>query len=125
MRDVSFGSYYPATSFVHKMDARIKILGIIAYIVAVFMVKSFHFLGFGACLLFVFVATAFSRVPFTRVLKSIKGILFLIILSAILQLFFNVNGKVREQMMEDLAVSRAGKLKERTVSGTENEEQSE
>lgn len=94
MKDVSFGSYYPATSFVHKMDARIKILGVIAYIVAVFMVKSFHFLGFGACLLFVLVATAFSHVPFTRVLKSIKGILFFIFLSAILQIFFNASGNV-------------------------------
>ncbi len=40
-------------------------------------------------------------------------------------MFFNVNGKVREQMMEDLAVSRAGKLKERTGSNTENEETDE
>ncbi len=94
MKDVAFGSYYPATSLVHKMDARIKILGVIAFIVAVFMVKSFHFLGFGACLFFVLMATAFSRVPFTRVLKSIKGILVIIILSAILQIFFNAGGNV-------------------------------
>ena len=94
MKDVSFGSYYPANSFVHKMDARIKILGVIAYIVAVFMVKSFHFLGFGACLLFVIIATAFSRVSFLRVLKSIKAILVIIILSAVLQIFFNSNGEV-------------------------------
>jgi hypothetical protein len=41
-------------------------------------------------------------------------------------MFFNVNGKVREQMMEDLAVSRAGKLKERTASGgTEDGEKTE
>ena len=64
MKDVTFGSYYPATSFVHKMDARIKILGVIAYIVAVFMVQSFHFLGFAACFLFVLVATAFSQKHF-------------------------------------------------------------
>ena len=94
MKDVSFGSYYPANSFVHKMDARIKILGVIAYIVAVFMVKSFHFLGFGACLLFVIIATAFSKVSFLRVLKSIKAILVIIILSAVLQIFFNSNGEV-------------------------------
>jgi hypothetical protein len=37
-------------------------------------------------------------------------------------MFFNVNGKVRTQMMEDLAVSRAGKLKERTGTSTENGE---
>ena len=79
MKDVAFGSYYPTTSFVHKMDARIKILSVIAYIVAVFLVQSFHFLGFLACLLLVVVATIVSRVPITKVLKSIKGILFIII----------------------------------------------
>ena len=94
MKDVSFGSYFPATSFVHKMDARIKILGLIAFMVAVFMVKSFHFLGFGACFLFVVLATIFAKVPFLRVLKSIKAILFIIILSAILQIFFNAGGNV-------------------------------
>ena len=92
MKDVTFGQYYPATSFVHKMDARIKILISIAYIVAVFLVSSYHFLGFAACVLFVMAATAFSRVPFLRVLKSIKGVLFFVIFSAVLQLFFNKSG---------------------------------
>ena len=92
MKDVSFGQYYPATSFVHKMDARIKILITIAYIVAVFIVRQFQFMGFLACLVFVLFATIFSKVPFLKVLKSIKAILFFIILSAILQLFFNQSG---------------------------------
>ena len=94
MKDVSFGQYFPAKSFVHNMDARVKILAVIAYIVAVFLVKAFHFLGFAACFLFVIIATACARVPFLKVLKSIKGILFFIILSAILQLFFNTSGNV-------------------------------
>lgn len=92
MKDVSFGQYYPATSFVHKMDARIKILITIAYIVAVFLVRQFQYMGFLACLIFVLLATIFSKVPFLKVLKSIKAILFFIILSAILQLFFNQSG---------------------------------
>ena len=94
MKDVSFGQYFPATSFVHKMDARIKILMVIAYIVAVFLVRQFQFVGFLACLIFVLLATIFSKVPFLKVLKSIKAILFFIVLSAILQLFFNQSGNV-------------------------------
>lgn len=94
MKEVAFGQYYPAKSFVHNMDARVKILAVIAYIVAVFLVQSFQFMGFAACLLFVLIATAASGVPFGKVLKSIKGILFFIILSAILQVFFNATGNV-------------------------------
>lgn len=92
MKDVTFGQYYPANSFVHKMDARVKILIVIAYIVAVFLVQTFHFLGFAACFVFVAVATAFAKVPFSKVLRSIKGILFFIVLSAVLQIFFNGDG---------------------------------
>ncbi len=94
MKDVTFGQYYPATSFVHKMDARFKILATIAYIVAVFLVSPFHFLGFVACLTFVLIVTAFARVPFLRVLKSIKAVLFFVVFTAILQLFFNKDGSV-------------------------------
>ena len=94
MKDVSFGQYYPSSSFVHKMDARVKILAMIAYIVAVFLVQAFQFMGFVACLFFVVLTTAVAKVPFLKVLKSIKAILFFIFLSAILQIFFNTNGKI-------------------------------
>lgn len=94
MKDVTFGQYFPAKSFVHNMDARVKILAVIAYIVAVFLVQTYHFLGFLACFAFVVIATVAARVPFGKVLRSIKGILFFIVLSAILQVFFNTDGKV-------------------------------
>ena len=87
MRDVSFGQYYPANSFVHKCDPRIKLLALIAYIVALFMAKNFYALG--ACAL-VFVAIAiFSKVPIKSLLRSIKAILFLLIFTAVLNLFFH------------------------------------
>ena len=92
MREVAFGQYYPVKSFVHNMDARAKIVLSIAYIVAVFLVKEFFFLGFFAAFLFVVLAVAFSKVPFIKVLKSIKGILFFIVFSAVLQLLFNREG---------------------------------
>lgn len=94
MKDVAFGQYYPSQSFVHKMDARIKILAAIAYIVAVFLVQAFQFTGFAACLFFVLIATAASRVPFVKVLRSIKGILFFVVFSAVLQIFFNSEGSL-------------------------------
>ena len=89
MKEVTFGQYYPADSFVHKMDARAKILITIAYIVGVFLVGTFHFLGFLACFVFVIFVTAVSKIPFVKVLKSVKGILFFIILSAVIQIFVN------------------------------------
>lgn len=89
MKDISFGQYYPSNSFVHKMDAKIKILLSIAYIVSVFLVSSFHFLGYLACFLFVVAVTVVAKVPFLRVLKSMKAILFIVVFSAVIQIFFN------------------------------------
>ena len=86
MKDVAFGQYFPVKSFVHNMDARIKILLSIAYIVAVFMVQTFHFLGFLACFLFVVIATVCARVPFMKVLKSIKAIIFSDIIMSIIMI---------------------------------------
>ncbi len=94
MTNLTFGQFYPAKSFVHNMNASVKILLTIAYIVAVFMVTAYHFLGFLACFLFVIIASIFAKIPFLRVLKSIKGILFIVVFSAILQLFFITSGNV-------------------------------
>ena len=87
MRDVSFGQYYPANSFVHKCDPRIKLLALIAYIVALFMAKNFYALG--ACALVLVALAIFSKVPIKSLLRSIKAILFLLIFTAVLNLFFH------------------------------------
>ncbi len=92
MREIAFGQYFPVSSFVHKMNASVKILITIAYIVAVFLVKEFHFFGFLACFLFVLLATAVSKVPFGKLLKSVKTIIFFVLISAILQIFLNKSG---------------------------------
>jgi energy-coupling factor transport system permease protein len=86
MRDVTFGQYYPVDSFVHKCDPRTKILFLIVYIAAVFSAKNFY--GLGACAAVFLVAVLASKVPFKSVLKSIKGIIFLLLFTAVLNLFF-------------------------------------
>ena len=92
MRDVSFGQYYPSNSFVHKCDPRLKILFLIAYIVAIFMAKNFYALG--VCALAFIVVAGFSKVPFTSLLRSVKGVLFLLLFTAILNLFFHAGETV-------------------------------
>lgn len=92
MREISFGQYYPATSFVHKMDARIKILLTIAYVTLIFLAKNFYaFLAAGVLLA---VIVIFSRVPLRLVLKSIRGILFLVIFTALINVFFYQSGEL-------------------------------
>ena len=75
LNDVTFGQYYPVKSFVHKSDPRIKLLALIAYIVALFLAKNFYSLAI--CFVVVSIAIIFSRVPLGSVLRSIKAIIVL------------------------------------------------
>jgi len=85
-RDVTFGQYYPSNSFVHNMDARVKLVLCLLFMVGIFFVTSFAV--FGLITVFLIVAVAASKVPFGSVLKSIKGILFLMFLILLLILHF-------------------------------------
>ncbi len=87
MREVAFGQYYPSNSFVHKCDPRMKILFLIAYIVAVFLCKSFYALGI--CAAVFLLITLVSGVPVKSLLKSVKAVLVLLLFMAVLNLFFH------------------------------------
>jgi energy-coupling factor transport system permease protein len=92
LADATLGQYYPAKSFMHNMDSRVKIVLTVFYITAVFLSASV--VSFLSCALLLVVAIAFSGVKFTKVLKSIKPILFLIFISAVLNLLFYSQGNV-------------------------------
>ena len=94
LRDVTFGQYYPVPSAIHRLDARFKLLATICYMVVVFMVAEFHFWGFALCAVFVLFVTFLAHVKLFSVIKSIKAILFFIILSAVIQMIFNKDGTV-------------------------------
>ena len=87
LNDVTFGQYYPVKSFVHKSDPRIKLLALIAYIVALFLAKNFYALA--VCFIVLTLAIIASRVPLGSVLRSIKAIIVLLIFTAVLNLFFH------------------------------------
>lgn len=91
-RDVSFGQYYPTNSLVHKLDARVKLLLTILFVVVIFFIKSYFGFMLTAFVLIVIILAA--RVPILSVLKSVRGILFIIIFTSLLNLFFIKQGEV-------------------------------
>lgn len=93
MREITLGQYYPVSSPVHRMDARIKLVILILYIVTIFFVDKF--VAFLPFLLFLAFAIAFSKVPLSKVLKSLKVIIFLVIFTFIMTiLFYNGGGEL-------------------------------
>lgn len=87
LSDVAFGQYYPAKSFLHRLDARTKLLALIAFIVLLFCARNFY--GVFICAIVLFFGVAFSKVPFSSVLRSVKGVIIILVFTAVLNLFFH------------------------------------
>ena len=83
--DITLGQYYPVTSFVHKMDAQIKILITLIFMIIVFLVKGF--VGFAVIALFLFVVLKASKIPFKFLIKGVKPILVFVIFTVVLNMF--------------------------------------
>ena len=90
--NISFGQFYPARSFIHSMDGRMKILLTIAFIVFIFVSKS-GVAVFAVALALIFMM-ALSQVPIKTYLRNIKAILPIIILTAVLNLLYAGGGRV-------------------------------
>lgn len=86
MREVSFGQYYPVSSFVHRLDPRLKILFLIAYIVAIFLANNFY--GLAACAFVLVLTVAAARIPLGKVLRAVRGVVFLVVFTAALNILF-------------------------------------
>ena len=92
LRDITFGQYFPADSPVHSMDARAKILMVIALIVFIFLS------GNAVSLLLMGVSIAgailLSRIPVKVYLKCLKPIIPIIILTSVLNAIYVQGGTV-------------------------------
>lgn len=85
IRDITLGQYYPEQSVVHRLDARTKILGTLLYIIEIFLVNSFA--GFGLVILALGILIGISRVPVRFIFKGLKAVVFIILLTFVLNLF--------------------------------------
>ena len=91
-RDVSFGQYYPTNSVIHKLDARVKLLLTLMYVIGIFFVKSYF--GFMLTAVILIGIVLLAKLPMMSVLKSVKGVMFIILFTAILNLFLIKKGEV-------------------------------
>lgn len=86
IKDVTLGQYFPGKSIIHKLDPRVKVLLTLVNIVFIFIAGNFSSLGLMT--VFTLVAMLLSGVPFTRYIRSIRGVLFIVLFTSILNLFY-------------------------------------
>ncbi|HCJ01276.1 MAG TPA: transporter [Clostridiales bacterium] len=92
MNNIVFGQYYPTGSVVHRMDPRIKLLAVILYIVTVFFIKDYTM--YGAILVFVLGVSCVAKIPLKVLLRTVRTIIFLVLITSIINLFFTRGGKL-------------------------------
>ena len=92
MKDITLGQYYPIDSAMHRMDPRVKIVLVLAYIVLIFFVKTYW--GYLACLALFLLPAALSRVPLKTILRGLKPILFIAVFTFVINMLFSREGNL-------------------------------
>ena len=95
LKDITLGQYFPGNSFIHRLDPRTKLLAVILYIVALFLAKSF--VTYGIMLAVLVSSIAISKVPPKSILRGMKPILFIVVFTAVLTLFYTPGEHVLAQ----------------------------
>ena len=86
LNNITLGQYYPVDSAVHRLDPRMKLVLTILFIVAVFMAHSFA--GYLLLLAFLIFTCKMANVPFRLLLKGLRPLRMIIIITFLLNLFF-------------------------------------
>ncbi len=85
LRAITLGQYYQADSILHRLDPRVKLVGTFVYIISLFVAK--NPVGYLVTTIFLLSVIGLSKVPVKFMLKGMKSIMFLIIITVIFNLF--------------------------------------
>ena len=85
LRDITLGQYYQTKSYIHDLDPRVKLGGTVLYIISLFCFK--NYLGYLIAALFLALVVKLSHVPFRFMVKGMKAILMLLMITVMFNLF--------------------------------------
>ena len=92
IRDITIGQYYPANSVIHRLDPRVKIVATLLFLISLFVQKSV--LGYLVATLFLAGVIHLSKVPLKFIMKGLKPIMILLLITVAFNLFLNNGGEV-------------------------------
>ena len=85
IRDITIGQYYQTESVMHRLDPRVKLLGTLLFIIALFSYK--NPLGYALGIVFLFAVIKLSHVPVKFITKGLKGIVIILLMTVLINLF--------------------------------------
>ena len=85
IRDITIGQYYKADSVIHRLDPRVKLMGTLIFIISLFMGMNIWI--YAVVTVALAVVIKMSRIPLKFMVRGLKSIVILIIISAVFNLF--------------------------------------
>lgn len=85
LRDITLGQYYQTDSVIHRLDPRVKLTATICFIISLFLVD--NALGYVIAAIFLAIVIRMSKVPFRFMIKGMKAIMFLLMITVVFNLF--------------------------------------
>ena len=85
LREITLGQYYQTDSPLHRLDPRVKLVGVVTYIAALFIVTGLA--GYAAAAAFLACMIALSHVPFRYMVRGMRAIAFLLLITVAFNLF--------------------------------------
>ncbi len=92
IRDITIGQYYPSNSKIHQLDPRVKIVCTLLYLISLFTFK--NILGYLLATIFLIAVIKVSKVPFKFIVKGLKPIMVLLMITVLFNLFLTPGGQV-------------------------------
>ncbi|MDO4313934.1 MAG: energy-coupling factor transporter transmembrane component T [Eubacteriales bacterium] len=92
IRDITIGQYYPAKSVLHKLDPRVKLAATVLYLISLFLFKSIS--GYIVTTIFLVTIIRLSKVPFKYIMRGMKPIMMLLLITLLFNLFLTRDGDV-------------------------------
>ncbi|MFW5986472.1 MAG: energy-coupling factor transporter transmembrane component T family protein [Halanaerobiales bacterium] len=92
LKNITIGQYIAGNSIIHQLDPRIKIINIIILVTSLFLIDGF--IGFALFAGFITLIIIFSGLPVKKIIKGLKPIFFLVLITLISHLFFTRGGTV-------------------------------
>ncbi|WP_243343465.1 energy-coupling factor transporter transmembrane component T [Anaerococcus sp. AGMB09787] len=85
MTDISIGQYLPFDTFIHRLDPRVKIIGVFLYIITIFFVD--NFIGYIPFVILLLAMLYIAKIPPKSVVRSLKPLVFIMIITGLINLF--------------------------------------
>ena len=91
LKDITLGQYFPGNSTIHRLDPRSKLVILVVYIAALFL--AVNWVSYAVMLAFLLICIAISGIPAKSFVKGMKPLLFILIFTGFLNLFFTTGEK--------------------------------